>query len=339
MKRLVVALPLFAILAAGAIASDAQQRGGGQPQPPRDVTVTAIDGVVGAGATWTVAWQGTDNADGIVGTPDGGLLFAQEQPSRVSKLDRENRLSVFLRDTHGAGALSVDASGRILAVQRTCTDPGRGATEGACAEPTSIAVLAPERKTLTDNIDGKPLGRLNDLIAAKNGSVYFTSGGAFHLDIRNHVTRVGDGDAPVPRANGIMLSRDERILYVTNGNVVVAFDVQPDGSTSHKRDFGTLAAGGAGDGMAIDADGRLYVTSNPGVQVLAGDGTYLGLIPTPRAAISVAFAGDGKKTLYVVGSGAVVDGKEFQTPAGVRNNAKTIYRLPMLAAGFPGRAK
>jgi gluconolactonase len=326
------------MLAAGAVAA-AAQRGGGQPPPPRDVTVSAIAGVVAAGATWTVAWQGTDNADGIVGTADGGLLFAQEQPSRVSKLDRENRASVFLRDTHGAGALSVDASGRILAVQRSCTDPGRNAGEGVCAEPTAIAILAPERKTLADNIDGRPLGRLNDLIAAKNGAVYFTSGGAFRLDARGRVTRVGDGDSAVPRANGIMLSRDERVLYVTNGNVIVAFDVLPDGSTSRMRDFGTLAGGGAGDGMAIDADGRLYVTSNPGVQVLAADGTYLGLIPTPRAAISVAFSGDGKKTLYVVGSGAVVDGTEFQTAAGVRNNAKTIYRLPMLAAGFAGRAK
>jgi gluconolactonase len=325
------------VLAAGAIVT--AQRGGGQPQPPREVSVTAIAGVVGAGAAWTVAWQGTDNADGIVATADGGLLFAQEQPSRVSKLDRDNRVSVFLRDTHGAGALSVDASGRILAVQRTCTDPGRSATEAPCTEPTSIAVLSPERKILADNIEGKPLGRLNDLIAARNGSVYFTSGGAFHLDARNRVSRVGEGDAAVPRANGIMLSRDERVLYVTNGNIVVAFDVRPDGSTTRMRDFGTLAAGGAGDGMAIDADGRVYVTSNAGVQVLAEDGAYLGLIPTPRAAISVAFSGDGKKTLYVVGSGAVVDGKEFQTPTGVRNNAKTIYRLPMLAAGFAGRAK
>ncbi len=44
--------------------------------------------------------------------------------------------------------------------------------------------------------------------------------------------------------------------------------------------------------------------------------------------------------LYVVGSGAVgADGRELATPPGVRNNAKTIYRLPMLAAGFAGRPK
>jgi gluconolactonase len=107
-----------------------------------------------------------------------------------------------------------------------------------------------------------------------------------------------------------------------------------------RRIFATLEAGGNGDGMAIDDAGRLYVTSAPGVQVLSPEGRYLGLIPTPRPAISVAFAGAGKRTLYVVGSGALgQDGLEFRTPDGVRNNAKTIYRLQMIAAGFSGRAK
>ena len=48
------------------------------------------------------------------------------------------------------------------------------------------------------------------------------------------------------------------------------------------------------------------------------------MIPTPRSVISVAFSGPGKKTLYVVGAGALgPDGQEFRTPEGVRNNAKT----------------
>ena len=142
------------------------------------------------------------------------------------------------------------------------------------------------------------------------------------------------------RANGIMLSPDERVLYVTNGGSVLAFDVQSDGGVTNRRDFAMLEAGGNGDGMAIDAGGRLYVTSHPGVQVFDRGGKYLGLIPSPRNAISVAFAGRDKKTLYIVGSGALgADGKEFITPDGVRNNAKTIYKLPMLAQGFTGRAK
>ena len=64
------------------------------------------------------------------------------------------------------------------------------------------------------------------------------------------------------------------------------------------------------------------------------------MIPTPRNAISVTFSGSDRKTLYVVGSGALgADGSEATTAPGVRNNAKTIYRISMIAAGFTGRAK
>ncbi len=312
----------------------ARQRGSTPPQGVHDVTVTAIPGVIAAGATWALAWQGTDNADGIVGTEDGGLLFAQEQPNQISRLDRNDRASVFLRDTHGTGALSVDAGGRIFAVERTCTDPGRGAA--ACNEPTVVGSLAPERRTLADNFEGRPLGRLNDLVVDRKGGAYFTVGGAFYASATGLVTSLGDNI----RANGIILSRDDRVLYVTNGNSILAFDVQPDGAAVNRREFAKLEAGGAGDGLAIDAAGRLYATSAPGVQVFDESGKYLGLIPTPRSVISVAFSGPDKKTLYVVGSGALgPDGREFVTPEGVRNNAKTIYRIPMLAQGFKGRAK
>jgi len=314
----------------------ARQRGAAQLQGVREVTVGGIPGVVAAGAVWTRAWQGTDNADGLVGSDDGGLLFAQEQPNQISKLDVNDRVSVFLRDTHGAGALSIAPGGRVLAVERTCTDPGRNAAAGPCNDPTVVGILAPERRTIAESFDGKPLGRLNDLVADRKGGAYFTSGGAFYASAAGRVTSLGDNI----RANGIILSRDDRIVYVTNGSTILAFDVQPDGTTTNRREFATLEAGGNGDGMAIDADGRVYVTSGPGVQVFDAGGKYLGLIPTPRSVISVAFSGPGKKTLYVVGSGALgPDGREFVTPEGVRNNAKTIYRIPMIAEGFRGRPK
>jgi len=304
----------------------------------REVNVTEIPGVVQAGAKWTVAWQGTDNADGIIGTADGGLLFAQEQPNQVSKLDKNDRVSVFIKDTHGAGSLSMDSKNQVVAILRTCTDPGnagRGIT-APCTEPTAVAFLTPQRKVLAESIDGKSLGRLNDLVLAKNGHIYFTSGGAFHLTPDGKVTTIG-GEL---RTNGIMLSPDEKTLYITNGMVVVALDVKPDGSVTNRRDFAKLEAGGAGDGMTIDAAGRLYVTSAPGVQVFNAQGKYLGVIPTPRPVISVAFSGPDKKALYVVGGGALgPDGKEFTTPQGVRNNGKTIFKIPMLAQGFKGRAK
>jgi hypothetical protein len=33
------------------------------------------------------------------------------------------------------------------------------------------------------------------------------------------------------------------------------------------------------------------------------------------------------------------DGKEYRTPEGVRNNAKAIYKIDMIAQGFTGRPK
>ena len=43
--------------------------------------------------------------------------------------------------------------------------------------------------------------------------------------------------------NGIILSPDEKTLYVTNGGVVLAFDVQADGSLTNQREFGMLRGG------------------------------------------------------------------------------------------------
>src|SRR6185437_7005054 len=120
----------------------------------------------------------------------------------------------------------------------------------------------------------------------------------------------------------------EKTLYVTNGPTVAAFDVQPDGSLTNQREFAKLEAGGNGDGSTVDARGRLYVSSGPGVQVFSPQGKYLGLIPTAQNIISLAFSGPGKKTLYAVVS--------------LRNASGTsarIISIPMLTAGYKGRAK
>ena len=326
-------LVIGALLISSAAPLAAQR--GGQPQAVREVAIAAIPGIVSANSRWVLAWQGTDNADGIVGTQDGGLLFAQEQPNRISKLDQNDKVSVFVQNTRGAGSVSLDARGRLVAAQRTCTDPGR---REPCPDPPAIGVIYPEgeRRILAERFEGQSIGRPNDLIASRQGTVYFTSGGAFSVNPAGMVSSIGTG----LRTNGIMLNADEKILYITNGPVVVAFDVQPDGTVRNQRDFAKLEAGGAGDGMAIDAAGRLYVTSAPGVQVFSPEGKYLGLIPTPRAPASVAFSGPGKRMLYVTGAGALgADGAEISTPPGIRNNAKSIYRIPMLAQGFTGRAK
>src|SRR2546426_6071772 len=78
----------------GAIAAAQQPNTFPQPTAAKEVMVTAIPGVIAAGAKWKLVWQGPDNADGIIGTKDGGLLFAQEQPSTVGMLDPSDKFSI-----------------------------------------------------------------------------------------------------------------------------------------------------------------------------------------------------------------------------------------------------
>jgi gluconolactonase len=303
----------------------------------RAAVVTAIPGVVAADAKWELVWADFETADGIVGTLDGGVLFAQEQTDTIRKLDAKGKEFVFVKDTQGAGAVSLDAQGRLFAAQRACTDTARPFS-GACAELPMISMLLPERRMLANSFkDGRPLGRVNDVMADGKGGAYFTSGGAFHVSADGVVTTVEDQNL---RSNGIMLSPDGKTLYVTNNDVVLAFDVQPDGSARNRRNFGGLNGDSGGDGMAVDASGRLYVTGNLGVHVLSPEGKYVGLIPTPRRPITLAFSGPDKRTLYVPQMGAVgPDGKAWATPEGIRNTAMTIYRISMLAEGFKGRPK
>ena len=324
-----------AVALAGALSTSASAQ---QLLPgERAATVTEIPGVIAAGASWELVWADFNTADGIVGTPDGGILFAQEQTDSIRKLDVNNKEYVFVADAHGPGAVSMDSEGRVYAVERTCTDPGRWHA-ASCPELTRVAMVAPEQKILANSFpDGKPLGRLNDLIADGKGGAYFTSAGLFYVNPHGVVSTIADKET---HTNGLMLSRDGKVLYVTDVTKIVAFDVLPDGSTRNRRDFADLQGDKGADGMTIDAQGRVYVTASQGVHVLAPDGKHLGLIPTPRQPITIAFSGPQKKTLYVGQMGAVgPDGKAWATPQGTRNTAMTLYRIPMLAEGFKGRPK
>jgi gluconolactonase len=304
--------------AAGARGAGAAGRGT-QPPGPRDVAISGIPGVVAGGTQWRFLWQEAgNNGDGIVGT-DAGLLIAQNDNSRVIRLDDAGRTTTVFTDTHTGGSLSMSATGALFIVERGLK--------------TAITQLAPRRAVLANTYQGDVLdcigGNPNDLTADSRGGVYFTMGGVYYAAPGGGVTKFGENITP----NGIILSADEKTLYVTNGPALAAFDVRPDGTLANQREFAKLEGGGNGDGSTIDAAGRIYVTTNPGVQVVGPDGKYLGLIPTPRPVISVAFGGRDKKTLYVLARGATqADGTEVA-------NAAQVYALPMIAQGFAGRAK
>ncbi len=152
MRKLVISwgLGACAVFLAVTTPSGAQQLPGERP-----ALVTDIPGIIGAGATWELVWADFKTADGLVATADGRVLFAQEQSDTIRKLDVNNRESIYLTDTHGAGAVSVDSQGRLYAVQRTCTDPGRP-FNAACQELTRISILSPEPRLLVNSFgDGR----------------------------------------------------------------------------------------------------------------------------------------------------------------------------------------
>jgi sugar lactone lactonase YvrE len=313
----------------------------GQPAPEAPVTIAAIPGVVTAGAQWQTFWEGPMIVDGMATAADGSLLFAQEQSNSIIKVWPDGKWWVQWPFVAGAGSVSIDSQGRVFAADRSCTDPGLGLGAN-CTILSKIVQLAPERKVIADKFaDGSTLGRINDLAADGQGGAYYTQGGLFHAKADGTVDTIVPAGNPQQGGlftNGLVLSPDGKTLYVTNRLTLLAFDVGTDGALSNRRDFATLESepqgSFGGDGLTVDAEGRLYVTGGAGIYVFDRAGMQLGIIPTPRRAITAAFGGADRKTLYIGTLGAnTPTGENWATPQGVRNIAATIYAVPTQSAG------
>jgi gluconolactonase len=307
----------FSIGGGGAAANSS----GPPPEPPAPPASTAIPGVIAAGQSWKIVWSWEgNNADGPIAGDDGKILFANQDASNVMELDPATGLAKILHDnTNTGGAVSRSKNGALFVASR-----GLGA---------GILQLEPQRKVLANSFRGEPLdcvgGVVNDLTADSRGGVYLaiSAGGLFYANPQGVMTRHGDG---VVAVNGIILSADEKTLYVTNGPAVTAFDVQADGALTNQREFAKLRSGRGGDGSAIDSEGRLYVATGSAADVFAPSGEFLGTIDGPDGMHGVAFGGRDKKTLY---------GIVFYGGWGTPSARNQIVGIPMLAQGYTGRAK
>jgi sugar lactone lactonase YvrE len=294
---------------------------GPPPEPPAPPPSTEILGVIAAGQTWKIVWSWEgNNADGPIAGDDGTLLFANNDASNVMKLDPATGLATVIHDNvNTGGAVSRSKNGALFVVSR-------GLNAG-------ILQLEPQRKVLASTFKGEPLecvgGVLNDLSADSRGGVYVAISGAgvFYANQQGVVSQYGES---MQGANGIILSADEKILYVTNGPVMVAFDVQTDGSLENQREFAKLRSGQGGDGSAIDSQGRVYVATGGAADVFAPNGDFLGTIPGPQGMHGVAFGGRDKKTLF---------GIVFYGGWGTPSARNRVVAIPMIAQGYTGRAK
>jgi len=300
-----------------------------QPLAPAPARTGAIPGVVADGTPIVVLGDGFKGTEGPLALPDGSFVFTETQDARITRIAADGHLSTHLRDTNGANGLGLNAAGEIVAVQ---------------VNDTRVGTLGAAAQTLASGWGGKPFGRPNDLVVARDGSIYFTDSGRN----ANQVAPAGGEAAPpavyrvkpgllerlaadITRPNGIQLSPDEKTLYVadTAGEHVLAYAVQANGNLGPKRPFARLAGyrqaqngsfSSGADGLAVDGAGRLYVATNAGIEVFDAAGQALGVIALPKQPQNLAFAGTDKKQLFVVGRGAA-------------------YRIDTLAQGYTGRAK
>jgi gluconolactonase len=289
-----------------------QSKKGAERAPATDTVAPGIPGVVAAGTKVAVIKDGFQNTEGPVTLPDGSLIFTETRGSLITRIDKDNNITPFLENTNRSNGLGFDSKGRLISVQAL-----------------SVGVIYPKGSEAT--LAGPYESRPNDLVVSSKDGIYFTLPGAKPPA----VYYIAPGGKPVmageaPSPHGIQLSPDEKTLYVadSHGDCLVAFDVQPNGQLTNRRNFGKFAGVTKGengfnsnaDGIAVDSEGRVYVGTLQGVQVLSPQGQHLGLIPVSQRPQNLAFAGPGKKTLYITGQGAV-------------------YSVQMLSQGHKGRAK
>src|SRR5439155_17098095 len=120
----------------------------------------------------------------------------------------------------------------------------------------------------------QPGNRFNDGFVDSEGRLWFGSmddsegekTGALYRFDGKHVVRMDDGYIIT---NGPAVSPDGRTLYHTDtlDKQVYAFDLSADGALSNKRTFVEIADGGYPDGMAVDAEGHLWVCTFGGWRI------------------------------------------------------------------------
>jgi gluconolactonase len=170
-------------------------------------------------------------------------------------------------------------------------------------------------KSFLERRNSESFKGVNDLVLDARGNVYFTDQGQTGMhDPSGRVYRLSpDGKLDlllnnVPSPNGIVLSPDERFLFVaaTRGNAVWRMPLLSDGSVSKVGQFFTSYGPSGPDGLAMDESGRLLV-ANPGlayVWVLSHWAEPEEILTGPKGAslTNMAFGGKDRKTLYCTDS-------------------------------------
>ncbi len=265
-------------------------------------------------------------AEGPVWFGDGRYLLVSDIPNdRILRWDEASgAVSDFRKPSNNANGHFRDRQGRLLSCEHLTRRVTRTEYDGR------ITVLA-------DRYDGKRLNSPNDIVCAKDGSVWFTDpsfgiggyweGEPAEQELPHAVYRLApdggleqvlsDLDAP----NGLAFSPDESVLYIVESRAtphrkIWAYDHEA-GKLSRKRVAADAAGPGAFDGFRVDVEGNLWCGfgSNgapgvdpqglDGVRVFAPDGTAIGHIHLPERCANVCFGGRHRNRLFMAASHSV----------------------------------
>ena len=246
---------------------------------------------------------GFDFTEGPAADAMGHVYFTDIPKEKIYKVDLEGKLSVFVEGSNHANGLMFNAKGELVA----CEMDG---------QLVAYDIATKKKRPVVEKHDGKRFNAPNDLVIDKAGGVYFTDPsfrapkplpqgklGVYYASADGKVTRLIDN---LPNPNGVILSIDEKTLYVIpSGQAdMMAYPVEAPGKIGEGKVFCTLQQapgkkGGGGDGLTIDTKGNLYITSGLGLQVFDPSGKLLGIIRFPEQPANVTFGGRDLRTLYV----------------------------------------
>ena len=241
--------------------------------------------------------RGLVYTEGPAWSRDGYLIFSDTPADRLYKWVPGQEVAVFREAAGGPSGNAFDAEGRLY----TCETRARRVTR--TDKKGAVEVLA-------DRWEGKRLNAPNDIVVAKNGSVYFTDPafgtqqdrreldfyGVYRLPPKGPLKLVAK---PAGRPNGIALSPNGRVLYVVNSDErnVRAYDLDKAGEASNERVLIAKTPGVPG-GIRADEKGNLYVAAK-GLAVYTAEGKLIHTMELKTPAANCGFGeGDGR-TLFI----------------------------------------
>jgi len=163
---------------------------------------------------------------------------------------------------------------------------------------------------LVDTIDGKPINGVNEMMPDGTGGIYFGTNDIemvikgeatrpteiYRLTADRELIRLADG---IGFTNGIMFDAQRKRFYCNDTfKGTWAFDVADDLSLANRQFF--LEKEDA-DGMALDAEGNLWVTGfrSNFFERIAPDGARLPRFDTPAGSITqLRFGGADMRDIY-----------------------------------------